>query len=36
MCRQFHCLPSALYQEDTELIGLLAIEGFGLEVEQDG
>lgn len=26
MCRQFHCLPSALLAEDSELIQMLAIE----------
>lgn len=29
MCRQFHCLPSALLAEDVELIQLLAIEEYG-------
>ncbi len=29
LCRQFHCLPSALAEEDAELIQLLAIEQRG-------
>ncbi len=29
LCRQFNCLPSALYDEDVELIQLLAIERRG-------
>jgi hypothetical protein len=29
LCRQFHCLPGALYEEDVELIQLLNIESRG-------
>lgn len=29
LCRQFHCLPSALLAEDAELLRLLAIERAG-------
>jgi hypothetical protein len=35
LCRQFHCLPSQLYQEDAELFRMLKIEALG-RVDEGG
>lgn len=29
MCERFHCLPSQLYEEDAELMRMLAIRAMG-------
>lgn len=29
LCRQFHCLPSAVLAEDAELLRMLLIEDMG-------
>lgn len=34
LCQQFHCLPSQLAQEDTELLQLLNIANYGKEPEE--
>lgn len=37
LCRQFNCLPGALYEEDVELVQLLKIEKRGIpEGDADG
>jgi hypothetical protein len=33
LCRQFHCLPSALYAEDAGLLQLLRTEQLGRREE---
>lgn len=33
LCERFGCLPSALYEEDAELIKLLSIESMGRREE---
>lgn len=33
LCRQFHCLPSRLLEEDTYLLRLLQIEALGTPEE---
>ncbi|NGO68512.1 hypothetical protein [Streptomyces boncukensis] len=35
LCRQFHCLPSALEDEDVSVLRLLAIERLGTPDEPD-
>lgn len=36
LCERFHCLPSALYEEDAEVIRLVAIQVLGTKREGDG
>jgi len=36
LCREFHCLPSQLKQEDTEILRLLEIEQLGRRKVSDG
>jgi hypothetical protein len=36
LCDRFHCLPSALLEEDVELLRLIEIERRGTPEEVDG
>ncbi|WP_432129588.1 hypothetical protein [Streptomyces tendae] len=36
LCREFHCLPSALYEEDVKLIRMAVIERMGTNREERG
>jgi hypothetical protein len=36
LCERFKCLPSQLYEEDTDLLRLIAIERLGAAPEEPG